>query len=207
MQYNRYAYLILGATLSVWLPASSTSAELPPGAADSVDLIQALKLAQSPAVETTTGACSNREGQHAPDTAYRLKHQSVISVPTAVVFPDGFPFDFSILAVFRVSGSGRGELFTVYSADGNLILSVKIARKIIVVYKTDDRGRRSRLRFRVKLKNNTWQRLGISVKGNSATAILDCSQQDTQEVARTKHDLKTDGIILYGQEIDDKTFF
>ena len=69
----RYAYLILGATLSVWLPASSTSAELPPGAADSVDLIQALKLAQSPAVETTTGACSNREGQHAPGNTSHLE--------------------------------------------------------------------------------------------------------------------------------------
>lgn len=52
-----------------------------------------------------------------------------------------------------------------------------------------------------------WHKLGISVKGNSATAILDCSQQDTKEVSRDKEDLKTDGIILYGQEIDDSEFF
>ena len=52
-----------------------------------------------------------------------------------------------------------------------------------------------------------WHRLGISVKGNSATALLDCGQQDTKEIARNKAQLRTDGIILYGQEIDDEAFF
>jgi collagen type V/XI/XXIV/XXVII, alpha len=52
-----------------------------------------------------------------------------------------------------------------------------------------------------------WHRLGISVKGNSATALLDCGQQDTKEIIRNKAQLRTDGIILYGQEIDDEAFF
>jgi collagen type V/XI/XXIV/XXVII alpha len=52
-----------------------------------------------------------------------------------------------------------------------------------------------------------WHRLGISVKGNSATALLDCGQQDTKEIARNKAQLSTDGIFLYGQEIDDEAFF
>jgi collagen type V/XI/XXIV/XXVII alpha len=52
-----------------------------------------------------------------------------------------------------------------------------------------------------------WHRLGISVKGNSATALLDCEQQDTKEISRNKAQLRTDGIILYGQEIDDEAFF
>jgi hypothetical protein len=45
------------------------------------------------------------------------------------------------------------------------------------------------------------------VKGNSATALLDCEQQDTKEISRNKAQLRTDGIILYGQEIDDEAFF
>ena len=52
-----------------------------------------------------------------------------------------------------------------------------------------------------------WHKLGISVKGNSATAILDCSLQDTKEINRDKEILKTDGIIIYGQEIDGNSFF
>ena len=52
-----------------------------------------------------------------------------------------------------------------------------------------------------------WHRLGISIKGNSATAILDCDQQDTKQINRDKSELKTDGIILYGQEIDGKEHF
>ena len=52
-----------------------------------------------------------------------------------------------------------------------------------------------------------WQKLGISVKGNSATAILNCEQQDTKAIKRNKDNLKTDGIIIYGQEIDDKGYF
>ena len=50
-------------------------------------------------------------------------------------YADGFPDDFSIVSVFRTSGRSRGELFTVYSADGNLVLSVKIARRIVLIYK------------------------------------------------------------------------
>ena len=49
--------------------------------------------------------------------------------------------------------------------------------------------------------------MGISVKGNSVTAILDCNEQDTQEIKRNKVTLKTDGIILFGQEIDDQEYF
>jgi hypothetical protein len=32
-------------------------------------------------------------------------------------------------------------------------------------------------------------------------------QQDTKAIRRNKADLKTDGIIIFGQEIDDKGYF
>merc|ERR1719206_719285 len=82
-----------------------------------------------------------------------------------------------------------------------------IARRIVFIYKGDGGGRKERLRFKLKLSHQKWHRLGISIKGNSATAILDCKQQDTNEIKRNKADLKTDGIILFGQEIDDDMYF
>ena len=53
-----------------------------------------------------------------------------------------------------------------------------------------------------------WHRLGISVKGNSITAIVDCKKQQNREIARVPEDtIATDGIVLLGQEIEDNTFF
>ena len=113
--------------------------------------------------------------------------------------------DFSILATFK--STDRGQLFTVYSADGSLILSLRIGRRIVLMYKGGGNARRDRVRFRLKLDPGKWHRLGISVKGNSATAFLDCNDQDTQEIKRNNVQLKTDGVILFGQEIDDKDYF
>jgi len=144
-------------------------------------------------------------GQPRADVAFRLTKKAVISVPTASAFPNGFPFDFSILATFK--SSDKGQLFTAYSADGSLILSVRLGRRIVLSYKGGGAGRRDRVRFKLRLDPGKWHRLGISIKGNSATAILDCNDQDTQEIKRNKVELKTDGVILFGQEIDDKDYF
>merc|ERR1719151_303299 len=193
---------LLAASLLLWLlPAAAN----PPGP---VDLLEAFRLGQNPAVEATSGLCATREGTTKPDLAYSLTDKAVISVPTATVFPDGFPYDFSILAAFRTPSSpNKGQLFTAYSADGSLILSVKVARRLVFIYKGDVGGGKERLRFKLKLSLNKWHRLGISIKGNSATAILDCDQQDTKEISRNKAELKTDGIILFGQEIDGADYF
>ena len=75
------------------------------------------------------------------------------------------------------------------------------------MYKGGGNARRDRVRFRLKLDPGKWHRLGISIKGNSATAFLDCNDQDTQEIKRNNVQLKTDGVILFGQEIDDKDYF
>ena len=115
------------------------------------------------------GYCSGqtREGQHRDDVAFRLTKKAVISVPTASAFPgmivscenleytlllslvDGFPFDFSILATFK--SSDKGQLFTAYSADGSLILSVRLGRRIVLSYKGGGDGRRDRVRFKLRL--------------------------------------------------------
>ena len=53
-----------------------------------------------------------------------------------------------------------------------------------------------------------WHRLGISVKGNSITAIIDCKKQQNRAIKREAGDtIINDGIILLAQQIDDNTFF
>ena len=157
---------------ALWLQCHKAVAAAPPG---SVDLLDAFRLGDNPAVTTASGFCETREGQKKPDVAYKLTKKAVISIPTATVFPgklvkavwrerlimnnfylDGFPFDFSILTTFRTTSASRGQLFTAYSADGSLILSVKIARRIVFIYKGDGGGRKERLRFKLKLSHQKW---------------------------------------------------
>ena len=53
-----------------------------------------------------------------------------------------------------------------------------------------------------------WHRLGISVKGNTITAIVDCKKQQNRAIERQAGDtIIHDGIILLAQQIDDNTFF
>ena len=53
-----------------------------------------------------------------------------------------------------------------------------------------------------------WHRLGISVKGNTITAIIDCKKQQNRAIKRESGDtIIHDGIILLAQQIDDNTFF
>ena len=53
-----------------------------------------------------------------------------------------------------------------------------------------------------------WHRLGISVKGNTITAIIDCKKQQNRAIRRETGDtIIHDGIILLAQQIDDNTFF
>ena len=66
-------------------------------------------------------------------------------------FIDNFPLDFSILTTFK--SSDKGQLFTAYSSDGSLILSVRIGRRVVLQYKGGGSGRRDRVRFNLKLES------------------------------------------------------
>ena len=53
-----------------------------------------------------------------------------------------------------------------------------------------------------------WHRLGISVKGNTLTTIVDCDKQQNRPIRRLdKETITNSGIILLAQQIDDNTFF
>ena len=45
-------------------------------------------------------------------------------------------------------------------------------------------SKRQIIKFGARLADDEWHRLGISVKGNSITAIVDCKKQQNREIAR-----------------------
>ena len=64
-----------------------------------MDLLDAFRLGDNPAVTTASGFCETREGQKKPDVAYKLTKKAVISIPTATVFPG------KLVKMFFSSGS------------------------------------------------------------------------------------------------------
>lgn len=177
------------------------------------DLIESLRLSEARGVEKTDGLCANREGIAGPgsttsDVAYTIRDRSVASIPTAQLFPEGFPSDFSILTTFKAEKKAKDMLFTIYNLDGKEVLSLKIGRRLKLYYQGIKTSSRQIIKFGARLADAKWHRLGISVKGNSITAIVDCKQQQNREIAREPGDtIANDGIVLMAQEIDDNTYF
>lgn len=175
---------------------------------ESIDLVERLNLgAIPPGIERSVGICESRPGS-GPDTAYKISSRAVASIPTAQVFPDGFPSDFSILATFRADQNTKSMLFTIYSSEGEEVLSLKIARRLRFQYQGTFDNNKKRVKIGPNLADGKWHRLGISVKGNSITTLVDCKQQTNRPIQRDSKDtISTSGIILLAQQIDDNTFF
>lgn len=162
-------------------------------------------------METSDGFCANREGVGSgftTDVAYTIRDRNVASIPTAQLFPQGFPTDFSILATFRAPRQTKEMLFTIYNLDGKEVMSLKVGRRLKIYYQGIKTNNRQVIKFGARLADDQWHRLGISVKGNSITAIIDCKKQQNREIAREPGDtIANDGIVLLAQEIEDNTFF
>ena len=180
-----------------------------PGTADLIDILN-LQAQSTSLVEVSDGFCPNREGSggRTSDVAYTIKDRSVASIPTAQLFPDGFPSDFSILTTFKANPQSRGMIFTFYNLEGKEILSLKIGRRFKLYYQGIKSSRRQVIKFGGRLADGEWHRLGLSVKGNSITAIIDCQKQQNREIDRPPGDtIASDGVVLMAQEIEDNTFF
>ena len=123
----------------------------------SVDLVDVLNLASTPpGIDTSTGMCEARPtgddkgDERVADTAFKISSRAVASVPTAQVFPDGFPADFSVLATFRADQNSKSTLLAVYSDEGELVFTLKVGRRMRMVYK----GQVSRQARKIKFGPN-----------------------------------------------------
>ena len=121
-----------------------------PGTADLIDL---LNLNAHPAgVEVTDGFCPDREGYDAggrrtSDVAFAIKDRRVASIPTAQLFAESFPSDFSILTTFKANPGSRGMIFTFYNLEGKEVLSLKIGRRFKLYYQGIKTSRRQVIKF------------------------------------------------------------
>ena len=76
-------------------------------------------------------------------------------------------------------------------------MALKIGRRVKLYYQGINTSKRQIIKFGSRLADAQWHRLGISVKGNSITAIVDCKKQQNREIAREPGDtIANDGIIL-----------
>lgn len=64
---------------------------------------------------------------------------------------DGFPNDFSILATFRAVADSKSMLFTIYSSEGDEILSLRIARRLKLTLQSQMSREKRRVKFGANL--------------------------------------------------------
>ena len=128
-----------------------------PSIAGSVDLVDVLNLAATPpGIEASAGMCEARpttdggDSNAAADAAFKISSRAAASVPTAQVFPGGFPADFSVLATFRADQNSKSTLLAVYSDEGELVFTLKVGRRMRMVYQ----GQLSRQPRKIKFGPN-----------------------------------------------------
>ena len=129
---------------------------MPSSIAGSVDLVDVLSLAATPpGIEASAGMCEARPttdggDSTAADAAFKISSRAAASVPTAQVFPGGFPADFSVLATFRADQNSKSTMLAVYSDEGELVFTLKVGRRMRMVY----RGQESRQARKIKFGPN-----------------------------------------------------
>ncbi|XP_014248864.1 collagen alpha-2(XI) chain-like isoform X2 [Cimex lectularius] len=133
---------------------------------------------------------------------------SVLLNPTDVgttnlewILPEGWPIDFSILVVLRPLAD-HGTIFTVYDAGGLEQISLELRdASLVFMYQPPDTIPLSIL-YPLDAIEQRWYRLGLSVKGDAATLIVDCDHVLSEPLERPKNTtISTDGIVIIGQPL------
>jgi len=91
-------------------------------------------------------------------------------------------------------------LFAIYSDSGDEQLVLSLGRNISFFYKTNLDDEDAPIFFDVNISDEEWHRLGISVKGDAVTIILDCDKQITRELRR-KNTISITGFVIIGQQL------
>lgn len=143
--------------------------------------------------------------------AYKLTKDSILTVATQQVFPEGFPKDFSLLFVLKPNSYlNKASIFTVYSENSEDVLSVTIGSTIGMVYHDKDATleQRNEINFDIGISDTNWHRIAISVKDNTATLILDCDKQVTRSLDRRQGgSIPTNGLIVSGIHLSNSEGF
>lgn len=105
-------------------------------------------------------------------------------------------------------GYPRSTLFTVYSDSGEDQLALSVGRDINFFYSTNPDDTDRSISFGVNISDGKWHRLGVSIKGNAVTIIVDCDKQVTKELRRKPREtISTSGIVIIGQQLVDDNLY
>lgn len=100
-------------------------------------MIDAFGFADLPVgVQRTSGMCGLPSPQYPTlPPAYHMSNQTMITLGTTEVFPDGFPVDFSVMLTIRPSANtGRATLFSIYSSESKKVLALTVGRDVAMYY-------------------------------------------------------------------------
>lgn len=159
------------------------------------------------------GMCGDNQNpnQIHNSAAYKLTKDSIFTIATQQVFPEGFPKDFSLLFVLRPNSYlNKASIFTVYSENSEDVLSVTIGSTIGMVYHDGDATleQRNEINFDIGISDTNWHRIAISVKDNTATLILDCDKQVTRSLDRRPGgSIPINGLIVSGIHLSNSEGF
>jgi len=91
-------------------------------------------------------------------------------------------------------------LFTIYGDSGEEQLILSLGRDIKFFYSTNPDDRNELISFDVDISDGQWHRLGVSIKGDSVTIILDCNRHIMKKLRRNVEKTIA-GILMIGQQL------
>ena len=148
--------------------------------AGTADFVNVLDLESLPlGVTIQPGICPNRpqpSGQGSvPDTSFKIAN-GPLSAPTRHLFPRGFPKTFAVLATLRPDSDDAGNLFTIYSTGGAVLLAFRISPNVELQYQSKNGGLGNITFQDSNINDGQWHRLAFSVGENEIALILDCDK-------------------------------
>lgn len=170
-----------------------------------------MKLPELPnGINETAGMCGMEHRsayQRYPAPAYSINEGAMITISTNEVFVDGFPSDFSIMAVLKAKKHfERVPVFSIFTSESEEALVLMVGSEVVMFYQDTEGNPREDgiINFGVSTNDLKWHRIAISVKGDSVTLIFDCTKQITKQLQRRPGSkIEVDGLILTGVQLDE----
>uniref|UniRef100_UPI00358EBC08 collagen alpha-1(XI) chain-like n=1 Tax=Myxine glutinosa TaxID=7769 RepID=UPI00358EBC08 len=179
---------------------------------ETVDILEQLDLyGVAEGIIRTSGICRVRKDSEQGDISYRLRNVQ-LSAPTRQLYPSGtFPRDFSVMTTVRATRRLQAFLLSMYSQQGVQQLGVELARSPVFLYE-DHTGHPLPEEYpifkRVNLANGKWHRIGLSIKGQHVTLILDCKETMVLPLPRSDEPwIDPNGITVFGTRMTDNATF
>lgn len=95
-------------------------------------------------------------------------------------------------------------LLTIYDYSSKEQLIFSLGRDINILYGIDSDDEKASISFGIDISDNKWHRLGISIKGDSVTIILDCDRHITKKLQRNQE--KITGIVMIRQQLNSDLY-